>query len=569
MMKADMLYQLDLRLRELKEKPDLPFGGVSIFLFGDILQLRPVRARYIFEEPICESFALAYLLGSLWKTFDVVMLRHNHRQGEDGEYAETLNRIRIGDLTENDIKMLETRVRPSNHPDIPSNALVVTCTNKEVNQINDDRLELVEGEEHVIESLNRTSTKTNFKPRTDASGAISGTPLQKKLKLKVSAKVMLTYNIDTCDCLTNGAFGEVLGFKLKKDKSVEKVYVQFYDEDVGRERRKNHVAIQNLFPGKKVTPIELIEFEYSLAKKKNGSTASATAMQFPLRLAFAATAHKVQGQTVKKPNNLVVDLRTVRESAQAYVILSRVQALSQLFILESVCADKIRASTSAMEELDKMEENAKQNQDISMDNIISCNIRSVKKNFGNFSTGSFLRKSAVVCLQETWLDPSTSTINLIDGWQQHSNSVGKGRGIITCFKSSYIWEKDVNKPNYQMTKISSESEEIINIYRSADANNLRFIEDLTALLDKGKDIFILGDFNICYARDTFNEVFTELRRLGFRQLVKRPTHIEGGMIDLVFLLSSNPNTAHEVRQQAQFFTDHDVVEVLRGKNILF
>ena len=31
MMKADMLYQLDLRLREVKEKPDLLFGGVSIF----------------------------------------------------------------------------------------------------------------------------------------------------------------------------------------------------------------------------------------------------------------------------------------------------------------------------------------------------------------------------------------------------------------------------------------------------------------------------------------------------------------------------------------------------------
>ena len=94
---------------------------------------------------------------------------------------------------------------------------------------------------------------------------------------------------------------------------------------------------------------------------------------------------------------------------------------------------------------------------------------------------------------------------------------GKGRGIITCFKSSYIWGKDVNKPNYQMTKISSE---IINIYRSADANNLRFIEDLTALLDKGKDIFILGDFNICYARDTFNEVFTELR--GFPSISQMP-----------------------------------------------
>ena len=51
MMKADMLYQLDLRLKEVKVKPHLDFGGVSIFLFGDILQLRPVKAMYIMQEP--------------------------------------------------------------------------------------------------------------------------------------------------------------------------------------------------------------------------------------------------------------------------------------------------------------------------------------------------------------------------------------------------------------------------------------------------------------------------------------------------------------------------------------
>ena len=34
--KADMLYQLDLRLKELKQRQDLAFGGVGIFLFGDI-----------------------------------------------------------------------------------------------------------------------------------------------------------------------------------------------------------------------------------------------------------------------------------------------------------------------------------------------------------------------------------------------------------------------------------------------------------------------------------------------------------------------------------------------------
>ena len=37
MIKADMLYQLDLRLRELKQNQVSPFGGVSVFFFGDIL----------------------------------------------------------------------------------------------------------------------------------------------------------------------------------------------------------------------------------------------------------------------------------------------------------------------------------------------------------------------------------------------------------------------------------------------------------------------------------------------------------------------------------------------------
>ena len=75
--------------------------------------------------------------------FDVIVLKHNHRKGEDKEYANVLNRIRIGDLTDEDIKLLETRVRPVNHPDIPASALVVTCMNKEVNEINNNRLDLI------------------------------------------------------------------------------------------------------------------------------------------------------------------------------------------------------------------------------------------------------------------------------------------------------------------------------------------------------------------------------------------------------------------------------------------
>ena len=51
MVKADLLYMMDLRLQEIKCQPDKFLGGVAIFAFGDILQLRPVKETYIFEVP--------------------------------------------------------------------------------------------------------------------------------------------------------------------------------------------------------------------------------------------------------------------------------------------------------------------------------------------------------------------------------------------------------------------------------------------------------------------------------------------------------------------------------------
>ena len=48
MVKSDQLYQLDKRLREITQKPGKLFGGVSVFWFGDIMQLKPCKGRYIF-----------------------------------------------------------------------------------------------------------------------------------------------------------------------------------------------------------------------------------------------------------------------------------------------------------------------------------------------------------------------------------------------------------------------------------------------------------------------------------------------------------------------------------------
>ena len=59
----------------------------------------------------------------------------NHRQGEDREYAEILNRIRVGDIQESDIEKLNERV--VSHQDVPNGALIITCKNKAVNLVKD------------------------------------------------------------------------------------------------------------------------------------------------------------------------------------------------------------------------------------------------------------------------------------------------------------------------------------------------------------------------------------------------------------------------------------------------
>ena len=118
MVKADMLYQLDLRLQEIKQKIGVSFGGVSLFCFGDILQLKPVCGRYIFDTPQNPSYYLTFQLESLWHKLSVLNLEINHRQGKDRDYAEMLNRVREGIQTKEDIEKLKERIRPLGHKDL-------------------------------------------------------------------------------------------------------------------------------------------------------------------------------------------------------------------------------------------------------------------------------------------------------------------------------------------------------------------------------------------------------------------------------------------------------------------
>ena len=53
---SDMLYKIDSKLKEIYPlTKELPFAGIGIVLVGDLLQIPPVKASYIFQPPKYEK----------------------------------------------------------------------------------------------------------------------------------------------------------------------------------------------------------------------------------------------------------------------------------------------------------------------------------------------------------------------------------------------------------------------------------------------------------------------------------------------------------------------------------
>ena len=188
---ADMFYKIDLRLREITQI-DAPFGNIAILVLGDLMQMCPISGRFIFLNPRNAEFILPSEMDPLWAKFKCINLEINHRQGED-----ILNRIRVGNETFEDIRMLKERVREENHEDIrkETDALYIFGTNKKVNAMNKRRLKALHGNERTIIAICIHKTIKNFNPPEGKGGEVLKTPFQKELKVKIGAKVMLSYNV--------------------------------------------------------------------------------------------------------------------------------------------------------------------------------------------------------------------------------------------------------------------------------------------------------------------------------------------------------------------------------------
>ena len=282
-----------------------------------------------------------------------MILEVNHRQGDDKPYAELLNRIRVGRQTIEDIQLLRTRVRPPKHPDLKDASLYIVCKRKDCARINAEYLNSQGGEPITMKAIHHHATQKNYKPYIEPKeGAVATTAFINELQLKIGAKVMVIHNVDTTDSLTNGQLGVLIATIKTKKGEIDKLVIKLNVKTAGMQNRSKHPSLALRYPDCVI--IERVSNQYTLRKKSGDVSSTATVIQFPIKLAFAITSHKIQGQTIPWPIKVVLDIDSVFEDAQAHVMLSRVQQINQIYILNQLNESKIRTSQIGLAETERL-----------------------------------------------------------------------------------------------------------------------------------------------------------------------------------------------------------------------
>ena len=556
MVSSDMLYFIHKRLCEIFVSEDY-FGGKAVLLVGDLMQLRPVKAKFIFEKPKDEKHRSFHDVDSLWKSFKPIILETNFRQGEGNEWSQILNRARVGELNENDFRILEERrIDPSKDKTLYYEAFHVFWTNEETENFNLKKLNELSSPLEVVTA--KLIAPGKYQPKVTKFGTVDNTQFRKHLKFKVGAKVMLTLNIDIGDSLINGAIGKVVG-TVKSEGSIIAILVQFDNEEVGlAQRNANRHLLSEENP--KATPIFKSTLGYFPRNRYGNSHGIRNKItQFALRLSWASTCHKIQGITIPKGQNLVAHGHENMPAAMQYVMMGRVSNLENLYLSKNFDLNKIRCIKSAFKQklrLDKIfSKQLTKNYDLTF-----LNIRSLRANHENLLQEPLVEHSKMLCLAETWIYRNEEDANYTQLPQKNAifSSHGRGKGCSLFYNQEEMLEntKVYTEEKFQMVGGLYNSEiQVYSIYISKEANLDNIINVFKEWMTPGP-IIVIGDFN--YDASDANSLSRFLHSQGLIQIVNRPTHIEGGIIDHCYVKADWKN-AIGVDYIFPYYTDHAAI----------
>ena len=256
-------------------------------------------------------------------------------------------------------------------------------------------------------------------------------------------------------------------------------------------------------------------------------------------------------------------------------MLSRVESIEQLFILESFNEAKIYGSQTAINEfqiMNKKSVNEKSSiwldSEATITRVSSLNCGSLRNQIENIKHDEILKQSDAICLQETWIWENEDTTNLeLYGFRAHHAAVGKGKGISIYYKDSqFTFLQEIITENIQLVKLSGNSFDLITVYKAPKENDKLLQDQIQLLIDDTRSTVICGDFNLCFIDNINCKTLKMLRESGFHQIVKEATHIHGGHLDHAHLRSDSHMATVEL--YSPYFTakDHDALCILIEDN---
>jgi ATP-dependent exoDNAse (exonuclease V) alpha subunit len=333
MVNADTMDAISRAMGVARGKRKVPFGGAQVVMFGDPYQLAPVPPRKPHEIAYMgENYqSLWFFDAHVWR--DAGLERYElieiFRQ-KDGRFKDILNAIRDGSVTQEMLDELNQQaVRAIPHNDV----LRLATVNAMVDSVNRNRLAELPAKSRVF--------------KAQASGDLKAfentKPAEEQLELKEGAQVMFIKNDDSSPFKdsdgsairrwVNGTIGRVVEFKSDSHIIVEADGVR---HDVGRatwEQVKYELE-------------EYFDEDTNKVKEKIISVPVAEYRQFPLRLAWAVTIHKSQGQTF---DEVMIDLGSgAFATGQTYVGLSRVRSMNGLYLNRAIRLADIKVDTRVL-----------------------------------------------------------------------------------------------------------------------------------------------------------------------------------------------------------------------------
>jgi len=298
MVSADLMDAIDQRLRQVRKKPEVPFGGIQIVMFGDPFQLSPVIAGEAERAFYQDHYRSPWFFDArVWTqtAMNVSELETVHRQS-DAEFRSILDCLRLGSVTtEIGNRINELGMRKPEDPEL----ITLASTNRSASKINAVSLDKLPGKKQIFRAI----VEGDF-------GSGSTFPADQELALKPGAKVMFLRN----DVGATGGPRFVNGTLGIVEQVSEELVINVDGQSI------------------RVEPVswEKVRYEYKAASKTLTQEVVAEFIQFPVRLAWAVTIHKAQGTTLE---SAIIDLgNRAFAPGQTYVAFSRLTSLDGLYL---------------------------------------------------------------------------------------------------------------------------------------------------------------------------------------------------------------------------------------------